>query len=132
MKNSASLLVIGDETVVCTGHSACRNGISIFPCEGEYPVYDDALYDVMNADELCEEMYIEAISKLVLDRTVLDIGTGRDANWAIAAARAGARRVYAVEELPEWARRSPASGREGRPIRGRDRHRRMFDRADSA
>ncbi|MGW6455352.1 50S ribosomal protein L11 methyltransferase [Streptomyces sp. NPDC055078] len=86
-----------------TGYPATKEGVYVFPSEGEYPVYSDDTYDVMNDDVLCEAVYVEAIKKLVPDRTVLDIGTGRDANWAVEAAKAGARKVYAVEVIPEWA-----------------------------
>lgn len=93
----------GAQIRVRCGEPRSPNGIRIFPCEGEYPVYHDGTYDVMNLDETCEKAYLDAITALVPGKVVLDIGTGRDANWAIAAVRAGARRVYAVEVLPEWA-----------------------------
>ena len=49
-------------------------------------------------------------------RVVLDIGTGRDALWAITAARAGARQVYAVEAQATVPRRlSARSGGRGWP-----------------
>ncbi|MCX4824569.1 50S ribosomal protein L11 methyltransferase [Streptomyces sp. NBC_01142] len=86
-----------------TGYSVREKGIGIFPSEGEYPVYNDDTYDAMNDDMWCDAAYMEAITRYVPGRIVLDIGTGRDANWAVAAARAGAKKVYAVEVLPEWA-----------------------------
>lgn len=99
-----SIVEVGESTVIVRiGRSVLPGGIAIFPCEGEYPVYDDLTYDVMNEDTWCDEAYVEAIWKTVENRSVLDIGTGRDANWAIEAVRAGARKVYAVEVLPEWA-----------------------------
>lgn len=85
------------------GEPARPDGIRIFPCEGEYPVYTADTYDIMNEDEFCEKAYLDAIRDLVAGKTVLDIGTGRDAAWAIEAIRAGARHVYAVEVLPHWA-----------------------------
>jgi len=50
--------------------------------------------------------YREAIRSAAPGRVVLDIGTGRDALWAIEAARSGARHAYAVEAHPETAQRA--------------------------
>lgn len=86
-----------------TGYSVQEKKIAIYPSEGEYPVYHDGTYDVMNNDLWCDAAYVEAIERHAPGRTVLDIGTGRDANWAIEAAEAGAKKVYAIEVLPEWA-----------------------------
>ncbi|MEV6394069.1 50S ribosomal protein L11 methyltransferase [Streptomyces sp. NPDC051907] len=97
-------LRVGTEDLVLrTGYSVREEGIGIFPSEGEYPVYNDDTYDAMNDDMWCDAAYMEAIERYVPGRVVLDVGTGRDANWAVAAARAGAKKVYAVEVLPEWA-----------------------------
>ncbi|GIE92939.1 50S ribosomal protein L11 methyltransferase [Paractinoplanes rishiriensis] len=64
---------------------------------GEYPAYDDRVYDAFDAtDDRCRA-YRQAIRAAAPGRVVLDIGTGRDALWAIEAARAGARHVYAIE-----------------------------------
>lgn len=68
--------------------------------EGEYPVYDDFLYEHMASDQIRARLYEDAIARLVPGRTVLDIGTGSGALWALACARAGACKVYAIEVLP--------------------------------
>lgn len=68
--------------------------------EGEYPVYDDVLYGHMESDRIRAKLYEDAIVRLAPGRTVLDIGTGSGALWALASARAGARKVYAIEVLP--------------------------------
>ncbi|GAA2362499.1 hypothetical protein [Dactylosporangium salmoneum] len=47
--------------------------------------------------------YREAISSSVRGKVALDIGTGRDALWAIQTARAGAQHVFAVEQQPDTA-----------------------------
>lgn len=73
------------------------------PSMGEYPVYDELIYDVLGQDEIRMSAYADAVRTSVAGRTVLDIGTGRDALWAIAAARAGARKVWAVEAIPRVA-----------------------------
>ncbi len=68
--------------------------------EGEYPVYDDVLYEHLESDKIRTRLYEAAIALLAPGRTVLDIGTGSSALWALASARAGARKVYALEVLP--------------------------------
>ena len=76
---------------------------ALFPSIGEYPVYDDAVYDAFDAaDDRCHA-YRTAIRGLAPGRCVVDIGTGRDALWAIEAANSQARHVYAVEALPSAA-----------------------------
>ncbi|WHT18413.1 50S ribosomal protein L11 methyltransferase [Crossiella sp. CA-258035] len=78
----------------------------LVPSLGEYPVYDDRLYHFMLDDQLRNDRYAAAIARHAPGRTVLDIGTGQEAVWALAAARAGARHVWAVEVLPEAARQA--------------------------
>ncbi|GAA2848152.1 hypothetical protein GCM10010517_05350 [Streptosporangium fragile] len=81
----------------------------LWPSVGEYPVYDDVLYRFMGNDTVRNDAFHDAIGRLAGGALVADVGTGKDALWALAAARAGARHVYAVEELPvplEKARKS--------------------------
>jgi protein arginine N-methyltransferase 1 len=79
---------------------------TLFPSMGEYPAYDDHVYDAFEAaDDRCRA-YRHAIRAAAPGRVVLDIGTGRDALWAIEAARCGARHVYAIEADHEVARRA--------------------------
>ncbi|WP_250003513.1 hypothetical protein [Actinoplanes sp. M2I2] len=70
---------------------------------GEYPAYDDAVYDSFDVRDERFAAYQQAIAGSVAGKVVVDIGTGRDALWAVAAARAGARHVYAVERQPDAA-----------------------------
>jgi ribosomal protein L11 methyltransferase PrmA len=79
---------------------AADSRFAFFPSMGEYPVYDDGVYDAFDAADDRNRGYDEAIRAAAPGKVVLDIGTGRDALWAIAAARAGARHVYAVEAQP--------------------------------
>ncbi|MFF5079114.1 50S ribosomal protein L11 methyltransferase [Actinoplanes sp. NPDC000266] len=72
----------------------------LFPSMGEYPVYDDAVYDGLAAEDSRWRAYAEALRVAAPGRVVLDVGTGRDALWALVAARAGARHVYAIEASP--------------------------------
>jgi hypothetical protein len=83
---------------------ACRERVGpdspiLWPSVGEYGVYDEVMYYIMTRDEVRNRAYEAAIERLVEGRVVLDIGTGIDMNWALAAARAGARKVYAMEAL---------------------------------
>ncbi|MET9301290.1 SAM-dependent methyltransferase [Micromonospora aurantiaca] len=72
----------------------------LWPALGEYPVWDDVTYWVMARDTVRNDAFHAAIRELADGARVADIGTGKDALWAVAAAKAGARHVYAVEELP--------------------------------
>ena len=76
---------------------AADSRFTFFPSMGEYPVYDDGIYDAFGVAGDRNRGYTEAIRAAAPGKVVLDLGTGRDALWAIAAARAGARHVYAVE-----------------------------------
>jgi protein arginine N-methyltransferase 1 len=67
---------------------------------GEYPVYDDVVYDGLASRDDRFAAYATALRDAAPGRVVLDVGTGRDALWALEAARAGARHVYAIEAAP--------------------------------
>lgn len=73
----------------------------LWPSVGEYQVYDEVLYYIMSSDRTRAAAYSEAIRKHVPGRVALDIGTGEDINWASACIQAGARKAYAIEEIPE-------------------------------
>ena len=77
-----------------------------WPSLGEYQIYDDLLYDFMTADQVRVDAYQRAFLAQVQDKVVLDIGTGQDALLARLALAAGARKVYAVEVIPEAAARA--------------------------
>ena len=79
---------------------------------GEYPVYDELLYLAMTEDRATKDLYREAIERAVPGRVVVDLGTGGDAALAVLAARAGARRVYAIEVLPAACERARQRVRE--------------------
>lgn len=74
-----------------------------WPSLGGYQVYDQLLYDLMGSERARVEAYRSALAAVAPGRVVLDMGTGRDALLARMAAAAGARRVYAVELLPDAA-----------------------------
>src|SRR5262249_41209368 len=75
--------------------------IEIWPCVGEYDVYDELLYYAMTKDERRNSSYRAAINRLVEDKVVLDLGTGKDVIWARYCVEAGAKKVYAIEILDE-------------------------------
>nr|QEO74619.1 AMP-dependent synthetase and ligase [uncultured bacterium] len=75
--------------------------IELWPSVGEYQVYDELLYSAMTYDEARNEKYRAAIDRLVRDKVVVEIGTGKDAILARFCAEAGARKVYAIETLEE-------------------------------
>ena len=87
--------VVTDEGLV----DARDKGLELWPSVGEYQVYDELLYSAMTYDELRNEKYKAAINRLVRDKVVLELGTGKDAVLARFCAEAGARKVYAVEVL---------------------------------
>ncbi|OZM72906.1 SAM-dependent methyltransferase [Amycolatopsis antarctica] len=89
---------------VAVGRAGTRSEAAVlFPSLGEYPVYDPMAYRFMLDDERRNEHYAAAVRRHAPGRTVLDIGTGHEAVWAIESARAGASHVYAVEVIPETA-----------------------------
>jgi predicted RNA methylase/acyl carrier protein len=80
-----------------------------WPSLGGYQVYDDLLYDLMSADAQRNAAFSAAFSRHARDRVVLDLGTGPHALLARLAVSAGARKVYAVEVLPEAAAKARAA-----------------------
>ncbi len=73
----------------------------LWPSIGEYFVYDELIYYGLTNDTLRNDRYTAAMERLVRDRVVVDIGTGRDAIQARLCVAAGARHVYAIEILEE-------------------------------
>ena len=74
--------------------------------------FDEGAYAAMRDDESRTPIFEAAIKKRLAgtdDQVVVDIGTGPYALLAIMAARAGAKRVYAIEAEPELARRARAA-----------------------
>lgn len=78
----------------------------LWPSIGEYPVYDETLYQAMTDDTFRNELFSLALAKIAPGKRVLDIGTGRDLNWAVEGVRAGAEHVIAMEAIPNTYRRA--------------------------
>ncbi|MBL7260171.1 methyltransferase domain-containing protein [Paractinoplanes lichenicola] len=101
------ILVDGEPLPVRSASTADDGFRHLFiPSTGEYPVYDEAAYQFMLNDRVRSQTYERAVAAAAPGQTVLDIGTGQDAVWAIHSARAGARKVYAVERIPEAAEKA--------------------------
>jgi hypothetical protein len=59
--------------------------------------YPDWMYEFMETDEVRNQAYQDVIRETVSGKVVLEVGTGRKALWAVCCAKAGAKRVYAIE-----------------------------------
>jgi hypothetical protein len=59
--------------------------------------YPDWMYEVMETDEVRNQAYQDVIRETVSGKVVLELGTGRKALWSVCCAKAGAKRVYAIE-----------------------------------
>ncbi|WP_310423969.1 non-ribosomal peptide synthetase [Chamaesiphon sp. VAR_48_metabat_135_sub] len=68
-----------------------------WPSIGEYPLYDELLYHSMTTDLPRNQAYQQAIDRVVENKIVVDIGTGKDALLARFCIAAGAKKVYAIE-----------------------------------
>jgi amino acid adenylation domain-containing protein len=68
-----------------------------WPSVGEYPLYDELLYQSMTTDTPRNQAYQAAIQRTVKNKVVVDIGTGKDAILARFCIEAGAKKVYAIE-----------------------------------
>ena len=78
----------------------------LWPSIGEYPVYDETLYQAMTDDAFRNELFSNALARIAPGKRVLDIGTGQDLNWAVESVRAGAKQVIAMEAMSTSYRRA--------------------------
>lgn len=85
--------------------------VYLCPAVGDYPIYDENIYRVLLEDERRNRLFREAIAAVAPGATVLEIGSGPDLLWALAAAGAGASRVYAIEVITDSARRAQQAAR---------------------
>ncbi|MDQ2812853.1 MAG: class I SAM-dependent methyltransferase [Actinomycetota bacterium] len=91
--------------------------VYLCPSVGEYPIYDDSIYQVMLEDERRNTLFRRAIEAAAPGATVLEIGCGPDLLWTLAAMDAGASRAYAIEVIEVIARRAEQTAR-GHPSVG--------------
>ncbi|MBA3439856.1 MAG: amino acid adenylation domain-containing protein, partial [Pyrinomonadaceae bacterium] len=81
-------------------HAHGENGrMELWPSVGEYQIYDELLYYAMTNDQRRNSSYKAAINRLVKDKVVVEVGTGKDAILARFCVEAGAKKVYAIEAL---------------------------------
>ncbi|MFZ6014531.1 MAG: amino acid adenylation domain-containing protein [Bacteroidota bacterium] len=80
--------------------------VTVRPSWAEQFVYDDMAYYAMGSDQYRNDKYREALSKVVKDKVVLEIGPGSDAVLSLMAIECGAGKVYAVEVLEESYRKA--------------------------
>jgi protein arginine N-methyltransferase 1 len=78
-----------------------QTAIGLHVAVGDYRVYLKGDYQSLTADTCRTAPYRKALEAHARGKVVLDIGTGAHADWAIAAAEAGADRVYAMEAMDD-------------------------------
>jgi len=98
-----------DGTSALVGWYVPERKPELWPSVAEFFVYDDVTYGAMAGHEERNARYLRAFAKRVVGKTVIDIGTGPFAILARLAVQAGARKVYAVDRLPESARKARAT-----------------------
>ena len=93
------------------GSAPAPGAVYLCPSVGEYPIYDERIYQVLREDERRNRLFRRAIGAVAPGATVLEIGCGPDLLWTLAAVDAGATRVYAIEVIPGSARRAEETAR---------------------
>ena len=74
---------------------------AIFPSFGEYPVYDESIYQVLSGDAVRNGAFNEALRRVASGSRVLDIGTGSHLKWAREAIELGAKSAVGIESIKE-------------------------------
>jgi amino acid adenylation domain-containing protein len=72
-----------------------------WPSIAEYLVYDELAYHAMTSDERRNDSYRAAFAQRVPGKVVVEVGTGPEALLSRFCAEAGARKIYAIEMLPD-------------------------------
>ncbi|KAJ1618305.1 hypothetical protein T492DRAFT_1093466 [Pavlovales sp. CCMP2436] len=92
------------------GGPAAQEGLVDASAQAGLIAFDESAYKAMASDRRRTPQFSKAIKERLAGHegewAVLDIGTGPYALLAILAAKSGARKVYAVEAVPEAARRA--------------------------
>jgi amino acid adenylation domain-containing protein len=95
----AAVVAAGDRITAYVVPRAAKH--EWWPSIAEYFVYDELAYHAMTSDERRNDSYRAAIAEKVRGRVVLEVGTGPEALLSRFCAAAGARKIYAVEMLPD-------------------------------
>lgn len=107
---SAGLAVAGGRPVLAEASAKISTQWSASEGTSFLSVFNEDSYGAMRDDTRRTPAFIKAIRQRVAGKegklTMLDIGTGPFALFALVAARAGARKVWAVEANPEAAARA--------------------------
>jgi type I protein arginine methyltransferase len=93
------------------GGAPAPGAVYLCPSVGEYPIYDESIYQVLREDERRNSLFRRAVGAIAPGATVLEIGCGPDLLWTLAAVDAGASRVYAIEVIGDSARRAERAAR---------------------
>lgn len=83
-----------------------KRPLELWPSIAEYFVYDDVIYYALSSDERRNQVYRKSLRRCVVDKVVLEIGTGAEAVLARMCIEEGARKVYAIEILEESYRKA--------------------------
>jgi amino acid adenylation domain-containing protein len=94
--------------VVPQQENSPNDQVELWPSVAEYYVYDELLYYAMTNDHQRNDSYKVAINRLVKDKIVVEIGTGKDAILSRFCAEAGAKKIYAIERNEETCQQARA------------------------
>jgi amino acid adenylation domain-containing protein/non-ribosomal peptide synthase protein (TIGR01720 family) len=75
--------------------------VELWPSVAEFFVYDDIVYGSMAGDESRNARYLATFERLLPGKTVVEVGPGPELILSRLSLQAGARKVYAIELLPE-------------------------------
>lgn len=93
-------------TIAAANPVHTRRPLLLWPSIAEYFVYDDVIYYALSSDERRNQIYRKSLRRCVVDKVVLEIGTGAEAVLARMCIEEGARKVYAIEILEESYRKA--------------------------
>ena len=74
-----------------------KEPVELWPCPGDYQIYDEMMYFAMEQDERRSHQYQVAFERLAKGKVAADIGAGQDVLLSRMLLEAGAKKVYAVE-----------------------------------
>jgi amino acid adenylation domain-containing protein/non-ribosomal peptide synthase protein (TIGR01720 family) len=75
--------------------------VELWPSVAEFFVYDDIVYGSMAGDHSRNARYLATFERLLPGKTVVEIGPGPELILSRLSLQAGAKKVYAIEIMPE-------------------------------